>query len=337
MTKESLLQQKIDDYTGPPDDDEDFDLFKAVQDYKRDKNNKIEGLEVLDIDPVTELNIAAYEGNKEEVIELVGKVSRDALEIALFHSLIKGNIDIVRIFLNNGVSVNATEHSSCHTPLMIAAFHGHFDLVKFLLDRGANPNLINKPKYTKASPPDDWFLRFAGANKKDIKDAKEYFKNLGYENKDAHFRNTALSLAAIHNHSAVVKLLLDRGANPRIKDENGRTVLDYENISDEVRAILRPSYEQSYGAKNKPNYLGKLTFLMSSLGFILSTIALGKFAIKDGLKLTNANQAACLCVAASCVALLLVYGVFSKKKANTNLEHVNHEKVALLCNKASLP
>ena len=83
--------------------------------------------------------------------------------------------------LNNGVDINAsTDYGD--TALMMAA-RGDTDIVKLLLERGANPN-----------------------SKDDI----------GY---------TALLIASIEGHTDTVQLLLDRGADPNIPANDGDTAL----------------------------------------------------------------------------------------------------------------
>ncbi len=47
-----------------------------------------------------------------------------------------------------------------NTCLMIAAFKGHLSVVKFLLEKGANPNTAGKPAFCSLSAP----LYSAGQN-----------------------------------------------------------------------------------------------------------------------------------------------------------------------------
>jgi len=62
----------------------------------------------------------------------------------------KGDIEIVRILLDNGASINAMENSKDApgwTALMYAIEEGHVEVVKLLLDRKAKKNQKNQKGY----------------------------------------------------------------------------------------------------------------------------------------------------------------------------------------------
>ena len=52
-----------------------------------------------------------------------------------------GLADVVRLLLDRGADADRCHDSTNLTPLMLAAINGHFDAVKTLVDFGANPNL----------------------------------------------------------------------------------------------------------------------------------------------------------------------------------------------------
>ena len=56
-----------------------------------------------------------------------------------------GNLEVVRILLDNGASVNDPGGPRCDgvTPLIDAAVNGHVDIVKLLVEKGANVLLKN--------------------------------------------------------------------------------------------------------------------------------------------------------------------------------------------------
>jgi len=53
----------------------------------------------------------------------------------------EGQIESVRYLLDHGVSVDSREKLG-HTPLMAAAYGDYVELIRFLIERGANPHLV---------------------------------------------------------------------------------------------------------------------------------------------------------------------------------------------------
>eukprot|EP00053_Salpingoeca_punica_P000389 m.28481 g.28481 ORF g.28481 m.28481 type:complete len:152 (-) comp10282_c0_seq1:253-708(-) len=53
-----------------------------------------------------------------------------------------GDVAVVEQYLQQGVSVNAKDHTG-YSPLSAAVSYSHFDLVKLLLERGADPNICD--------------------------------------------------------------------------------------------------------------------------------------------------------------------------------------------------
>ena len=67
-----------------------------------------------------------------------------ALDLALYRAVAEGDIDAVKIALANGADVNdrfVRQELPDDTMLCVASESGHCDLVKLLLERGADPNL----------------------------------------------------------------------------------------------------------------------------------------------------------------------------------------------------
>jgi ankyrin repeat protein len=62
---------------------------------------------------------------------------------ALLFAARDGNLDAVRALLESGAPINQVSGGEHSTPLVIAIANGHYEVGKFLLDHGANPNIAN--------------------------------------------------------------------------------------------------------------------------------------------------------------------------------------------------
>ncbi len=60
----------------------------------------------------------------------------------------EGDLDIVKLLLDKGANIDDKDTLSGSTSLMFACDNGKFDIVKLLLERGANVNLINNNENT---------------------------------------------------------------------------------------------------------------------------------------------------------------------------------------------
>lgn len=73
-----------------------------------------------------------------------GSISDDALEFAhrLFDAARAGSTDFVVSAIDQGVPVNLTDEKG-NTLVMLAAYHGHAQLVRALAERNADVNRLN--------------------------------------------------------------------------------------------------------------------------------------------------------------------------------------------------
>lgn len=121
------------------------------------------------------------------------KKRRSSETSPLFLATVEGYIDIVKLLLENGANPNWGEGSkgSCYTPLHQAVADSNSDIVRMLLDFGADPNAKCYPR--------------------DIKWPQDY------------------CVSPIHwvETSEICTLLLDRGANIESETENSETALHF--------------------------------------------------------------------------------------------------------------
>jgi ankyrin repeat protein len=90
----------------------------------------------------TALMQAVYKGNAE-VVELLAPRSRPDLDRALLVASLAGNHDVVRVLLDQGADRHAVTDEG-DTPLHLAVRRGHAQVAILLLQRGADPGALNK-------------------------------------------------------------------------------------------------------------------------------------------------------------------------------------------------
>ncbi|MFC0206371.1 ankyrin repeat domain-containing protein [Novosphingobium soli] len=132
----------------------------------------------------------------------------------LFEAAKLGRTDLIALLVANGADVNAYEARG-FTPLILAAYNGQAETVEALLRAGADPC---KPDLGQGNT-----AQMGVAFKGDDRIAARLLQ----ERCDVDARNkagqTALMMASLFGRSAQVEMLLDKGADPAIRDASGRT------------------------------------------------------------------------------------------------------------------
>ena len=127
-----------------------------------------------------------------------------------------GDTPAMEKLLEKGVHID-TRNSSGETAMRIASKNNDIATTRFLLDKGANPNIADAAGRSPLS-------RAAGegfnALLKLLLVAPEI--DVDAQKKDG---DTALRLAVCNNQTESVRLLLEAGANPNIQNTNGNTPL----------------------------------------------------------------------------------------------------------------
>ena len=169
-------------------------------------------------------NCAEQEKEKEKCIQnVVNKI--------FISNINKYNYHCVKLLLEIGISVNVNykqDYTHRNTMLIRASQNGDKDIVKFLLENGADPNLFNAGE--------NMALIYASENcDKDIAELL-LEKNAKFDQQNS-YKTTPLLEASKNNCIEVVKLLLEKGADPNIQDKWGITPLieasrnNYEEIA----------------------------------------------------------------------------------------------------------
>jgi ankyrin repeat protein len=161
-------------------------------------------------DPSLAIFAAAIQGDMARIEELlagdrslVSALSPDGwtpLHLAAFF----GKVDVVRLLLNKGAQVNARSTNAMENmPLHAAAAGRHVDVIKVLIDHGATVNARQHGGWTP--------LHAAGQNG-DLETAKVLVEGGADVQSRADNNQTALDLALTKAHQAMVDYLEAHGA-----------------------------------------------------------------------------------------------------------------------------
>jgi ankyrin repeat protein len=152
-------------------------------------------------------------------------------EVALLEAAARGDAAKVKSLLDQGVNVNL-KGSDGRTPLTEASYAGHAEVVKLLLDKGGDPSL-------KKNDGADAFTLGAGH-----KEVADIFQGV-----------SSLIEAASKGDTKTVKLLLDKGVNPNVRDAGGHTALTeaaWNGQTETIKLLLEkgadPNIKKSDGA-----------------------------------------------------------------------------------------
>ena len=159
---------------------------------------------------------------------------------ASFEACYYGNLNVLKLFLENGLNVNIREKYSGETLLMRASYKGHTDIVKYLIDKGADINLNSSEKNTA--------LMFA-ASEGHLEIVKILIEKGVEINAVNNYGWNALMQAVFGKHYNLVKYLLEKGSNTDVVDEQwGYTPLELAEVRgySGIKELLK-----KYGAKKR--------------------------------------------------------------------------------------
>ena len=124
------------------------------------------------------------------------------------------------------VDVNAVSEKG-ETPLMMAALKGRLALARRLIDRKAE---VNKTGWT----PLHYAATHAGEESPAM--VRLLLENHAYIDAESPNRSTPLMMAAHYGNPGVVKLLLEEGADPLLKNQKGLTAIDFARGANRAEA-----------------------------------------------------------------------------------------------------
>lgn len=196
------------------------EILNAIKASDRDKVNQLinDNPAIADIKTeqgISLLQFAAYCRNKS-AIEILKNHKKEELDI--FEATSIGDIDTVSTLINKNSELTNSFSADGFTPLGLASFFGHIDIVKLLLANDADPNIPANNQF-KVAP-----IHSACAIS-NYEIASLLIKNGANVNAKQMQGVTPLHTAAHNGQNELAKLLIESGADINAKMDNGHTPL----------------------------------------------------------------------------------------------------------------
>ncbi|KAJ7759534.1 ankyrin repeat-containing domain protein [Mycena metata] len=144
-----------------------------------------------------------------------------------------GQLDVVKFLIERGADVNASNKDG-YTSLYLASERGHLGVVEFLIEHGADVNARNKDGYTSLH------LVSRDGHLDIVKFLIEHGADINASTEGGY---TSLSMASENGHLEVVKFLIEHGADINASDKYGRTSLSIASRDghlDVVKFLIEP-------------------------------------------------------------------------------------------------
>jgi ankyrin repeat protein len=154
-------------------------------------------------------------------------------QLALYRALRAGSLKVAAQLIAHPQAQVDARNAAGETPLMMAALRGQVEIARALLERGAQAHFAGwSPLHYAASGP-EWRVLELLVSKGAMVDAR------------SPNGSTPLMMASRYGSEAAVQLLLDKGANPALKNDLGLSAADFarqvgrDKLADRLSAAAR--------------------------------------------------------------------------------------------------
>ncbi len=156
----------------------------------------------------------------------------------LFDAIRKGEATVIKRIIDNGYQLNLTNKNG-YTPLCWAMLYRQSEIVKMLVEAGANPNAGKYPALTCGSS----FKKHKSKDK-----IIEYLISKGADINLARYDGlTPLILAVMHGTDELVESMVLNGADVNYIHSSGKRALDWAEFKKRDRLV---SFLRAHGASN---------------------------------------------------------------------------------------
>ena len=210
----------------------------------------------------------------------------------LFLAASRGHLDVLRCLLENGADINASTADNC-TPLMIAIENGNINAATFLIEHGANVDLKDDRGDTALDYAMSRYILY------DCNASLEVCSCLIEHGADVNGRNsskgpsnscTPLMVASRNSRVDLMTLLIKHGADVNLQDEDGETALHVAMCgSDDSCEVLRCLIENGANINAVSN--DGRTSLMNAIGNVSVVTFLTEHGANIDLQDKNGNTA----------------------------------------------
>ncbi|KAF7978245.1 hypothetical protein HWV62_1264 [Athelia sp. TMB] len=155
--------------------------------------------------------------------EIPGLLPLDASP--LYYACFAGSLRAVQYLVNNGADVDKVGREASSGPLLVASQEGHLEIVRLLLDKGANANLLREDHGTALH---------AASAEGHMKVARLLLDKGADVNIEGGNYGTALQVASSCGHVKLAELLLERGADVDVDGGDYGVALHIASASGDV-------------------------------------------------------------------------------------------------------